>query len=158
MSVEFYWNPEGTKFAEQFPGKLSKLSMGLAVGGYQFHFKGYDFAITAKTIRITEDLEVTIPLVANLKIRSFKDWITFIKEQGGVIEAEYGVEYSIEDFIKYIEEDGPTAPPEKRGKNGFDLVRNDKSQKDEFWYKNYFNPELHWKDDEGYFFSLSTSR
>lgn len=154
MSTDFEWHPAGTKFAEQFPGEVQPIEIGMSAGGRQFTFRGYDLKFKGvKKVELTTYIATEIAFDVELKVRSFKDWIAFIKEQGGVIKNEYGTTYTLDEFIAYVEEDGPKAPPEKRGKNSIDVVLAEHSSA--YWSKEYEDPSLHWKDPEGYAFSMS---
>jgi hypothetical protein len=154
MSTNYYWNPAG-KF-QQF----AQLHIGKHSGGWVFSFQAHDFEGSASGERSvpvsgTVCALVHMPELPALFIRSFVDWKELLSIPDSSIEDEYGAQIKAQDFITMVE----TSLHPVKGFWGSDANRQpllnhfDEIVKNQHRYGKV-DPELDWKDAEGYSFSL----
>lgn len=155
MSTNYYWKPQGTKFAEGCPGKLGDIHIGKVSGGWSFSFRGYNIEPGVMLLSLPQGMTTEVELNLTMKIRSVADWKKFLAEQGGTIVDEYGVPLSLEEFHTLVEDWGPNGiwgPTKERLKNHHDYMLTEPRYAS--MRKEYMDETQHWKDAEGYSFQL----
>jgi hypothetical protein len=100
--------------------RYDRLHIGKAALGWQFHFQGYNDDVA--------------------KIKSYKHWIKWI--HNGKIFDEYGVEISLQHFIKIV-------------KTHRNYSKNYAEWSTKQYNTNHIFENKVWKDKEGYVFSMA---
>lgn len=145
MGTNYYFKP-----SEKPLNDFKEIHIGKSSAGWEFCFQAYKIDNNPVAVEINNSglyLSVTPPA---LYIRSYKDWIRLLNENKGEIVDEYGETISLEEFTSMVS----SLAPGKTGYNGVTLL----NHYDEILRKQNMygpvDPELDWKDSEGFSFSL----
>jgi hypothetical protein len=124
---------------------------------YQVHLRGYRHYGGLTELDVPHNPCLGVPVdLPPLEIESWSAWKTLLASTPGEINFGEGFEdavLSLDEFIKLVEE---RASPRTLGRDGkplsspYEYIRN--SQKERH-LKQMENPNLHWKDEEGYSFT-----
>lgn len=146
MSTNFYYQVTDGPLA-----LFESLHIGKRSAGWEFSFQAFDEIpgeVTYSNRASVLEMKVKVPA---LRIRSVKDWKSFMAKNPGEIQDEYGTVYSAKEFWDIVEGLAPGNTWAQTGKpllNHFDeLVRN---------VDRYgpVDPKQDWKDAQGFSFSM----
>lgn len=159
MSTNYYWNPKGTPFAQQLTVSLEPLHIGKTAGGWSFMFRAYDCTVDEAVVELEQGIKAQLKVGLQLKLRSWQDWKAFLAEQGGQILDEYDSQVPIEEFLAMVEgafsPKATWAPSGQPLLNHFDYIMTDPQYAGSYVRDEYAKGVLHWKDAEGYSFTMS---
>lgn len=146
MSTNFYYRT----FTGPFKG-FKTLHIGKRSGGWQFTFQAYDESEGTVTMTSPASALGAIVELPHLSLRSAQDWKDFMSKNSGRIEDEYGTVFSNSEFWQMVDEHAPG----KTWVTGEPLLNHfDELVKNQNRYGK-INPDIDWKDAEGFSMTLS---